>query len=41
MLPEKNGFRKLGARHRASWMAKIIYYLKMFLFLLQFELKET
>jgi hypothetical protein len=33
--------RKPGTCHRARWMAKIIYCLKMFLFRLQFELKKT
>lgn len=42
-LPEKNDFRKPGAYHRAKckWVPKIIYSIKVILFQLQFELKET
>lgn len=40
-LPEKNGFKKPGACHRARWMSKIIYSIKIVLFCSQFELKDT
>ncbi|KAF0747116.1 Uncharacterized protein FWK35_00024676, partial [Aphis craccivora] len=40
-LPENNNFQKPGACHRAKWMAKIIYYIKIILFRSKFELNET